>query len=97
MLPSASQSFREINDDDRERKMALTRLQSELIILEQEKQKKEKYHVILAAELRRLEMERDRISLRIEDKQDEEGRYAREILALDGDVKRLKRKMNLLI
>lgn len=77
--------------------MALTRLQSELIILEQEKQKKEKYHVILAAELRRLEMERDRISLRIEDKQDEEGRYAREILALDGDVKRLKRKMNLLI
>lgn len=96
MLPSASQSFRETNEDDRERKMALNRLKSELLILEQEKQKKEKYHMILAAELRRLEMERDRILVRIDDKQEEEARYAREILSLDADVKRFKRKVNLL-
>ncbi len=96
MLPSVSQSFRGSNENDGERKMALNRLQSELLILEQEKQKKEKYHMMLVAELRRLEMERDRLLVRIEDKQEEEARFTREILSLDGDVKRLKRKVNLL-
>ena len=80
---------------DRERKSALHKLQSEFLILDQERQKKSRYHDTLALELRRLQMEQDKLAVHIEDKQDEEAALSRELGLLESEAKRLKRKIGL--
>lgn len=81
---------------DSDRKSALHRLQSEFLILEQERQKKSRYHDLIALELRRLEMEQDRLAVRIDDKKEEESVLTRELTMLEAETKRLKRKIGLL-
>ena len=82
--------------EDPDRKSAFHRLQSEFLILDQERQKKSRYHDSIALELRRLEMEQDRLAVRINDKKEEEANLTRELTMLEAETKRLKRKMSLL-
>lgn len=96
MLPSFQSGSHGTQGEDPDRKSALHRLQSELLILDQERQKKSRYRDALAIELRRLEMEQDRLAVRIDDKKQEEGTLSRELGLLEAEEKRLKRKISLL-
>lgn len=86
---------RDAAGDDGNRKSALHRLQSEFLILEQERQKKSRYRDTLVLELRRLGMEQDRLAVRMEDKRQEEAVLSRELGLLEAEAKRLKRKIGL--
>ena len=96
MLPSFQSGPHGAQGEDPDRKSALHRLQSEFLILQQERQKKSRYHDTLALELRRLEMEQDRLAVRIDDKKQEESALARELGMLEAEEKRMKRKIGLL-
>lgn len=82
--------------EDPDRKSALHRLQAELLILEQEQHKKARYGEALEIDLRKLSVEQDRLSVRMEDKKMEKERLSRELAMLEADMKRLKRKIALL-
>lgn len=96
MMPNPPQSAQSQSDVDAEKRSALRRMQSEYLISEQDCQKKRRRADDLALEVRRLEMERDRLEVRLSEKREEQEKVSRELQLLEAEGKRLKRKMNML-
>ncbi len=96
MIPSFPQGAANKSEIDAEKRAAFRRAQSEYLILDQDRQKKTRFSSGLEVEIRRLEMEKDRLELRLEEKREEWERTTRELALLEADAKRLKRKMNML-
>jgi len=96
MIPSFPQGAANRSEIDAEKRAAFRRAQSEYLILDQDRQKKTRFSSGLEVEIRRLEMEKDRLELRLEEKREEWERTTRELALLEADAKRLKRKMNML-
>lgn len=96
MIPSFPQGAANRSEIDAEKRAAFRRAQSEYLILDQDRQKKTRFSSGLEVEIRRLEMEKDRLELRLEEKRAEWEKITRELGLLEAEAKRLKRKMNML-
>ena len=96
MIPSFSGGAARGGEIDAERRAAARRAQSEYLIFEQDYRKKMRIQSGLEMELRRLGMERDRLEIRIDEKQSELERLSRDLGILETEGKRLKKKVNLL-
>lgn len=96
MIPSFPQGAANKSEIDAEKRAAFRRAQSEYLILDQDRQKKTRFSSGLEVEIRRLEMEKDRLELRLEEKRAEWEKITRELGLLEAEAKRLKRKMNML-
>lgn len=81
---------------DAEKMAAIRRLQSEHQILEQDLRKKSQACSGLEMDIRRLEMERDRLDIKVGEKRSLLEKEERERTRLEAEGKQMKRKINLL-
>ncbi len=81
-------------EDDHARRLEAHRLQSELLILEQDRRKKARALSAVSLELCRLRKEADQVRTDLRVKAEEEGRLKRDIGFMETDIGRLKKKLN---
>lgn len=82
------------NDDEKESQKR--RIQMELLILESDSRKFLSEKSTLDAELRKLRQDSDRIKVETDNKKKRYETVTREILTKEEEIKRLKKKLNLL-
>jgi len=81
---------------DHARRLELHRLQSEFLITEQDYRRKSRRLEAVIMELRRLRMEANRLKVATQEKADEESRLKKDVAFLDAEMKRLKKKTNMM-
>lgn len=81
---------------DHARRLELHRLQSEFLILQQDYRKKSRKLEATTLELRRLNKEAARLKVATRETTAEEGRLKKEIGLLETDMKRVKKKINMM-
>ena len=81
---------------EQEKRSAFRRVHSEHLMIEQDRQKLSRATQVLELEIRRLDTERDRLSLKLEEKRAALEKLFRELALLEAESRRIKKKMNLL-
>lgn len=90
MIPSRN------DDDARGRRIQLQGLQSELVILDQEFKKKSRRLEAVVLEIRHIDRDMTRMKMEAGAKKDEEEKLRREVMLLEVELKRVKKKINLI-
>lgn len=80
--------------DDRDRSIALHRLQSEFLESELNTRKKRQKYVALVAEIRKLRADISRLSVSLREKESEETKLSRELAQLEAEGGRIKKRIN---
>lgn len=81
---------------DQARRLEAHRLQSEILILQQDERKKRRKMEAATLELRRLRNEANRLKIETEARTAEEASLKRELGFLEADIRRLTKKLNLM-
>jgi len=81
---------------DRARRLEIHRLQADFLIAEQDYRKKSRRLAAASLELRRLRMEAVRLRVTTQERADEESRLKRDVSFLEAEMRRLKKKINMM-
>lgn len=89
------QSLTDLSGEDKKKKR--NQFQMEMIMLESDNRKKIAEKGSLEAEIRKLRYDEERLRINLEEKKKRLDIVTREIADLDGEVKKIKKQINLLI
>lgn len=86
-----------LTEEQQDSRAARHRLESEILILQSDKGKKDREYEIVIAEIRRLKNNLKRLEIEIEERVLVETKLAREITLVETEIVHLKKKMNMLV